>query len=119
MWAWVGRVGLAAGLVANALVFRHPLILAAAQLAVAVVVVTGRGGAAALAVAAVLLVPAPIGELRRWLSHAPLACRCQRTSGRGGVAGAAGAAGDVGLIGLSAWLARRAQLDRSNEKIIR
>src|ERR1700726_2395855 len=104
MWAWIGRFALAGGLVANAVVIRHPIGLAVAQLIVAAAVVAGRGGTMALAVAAILLVPAPVAEVRRWLSHAPLACHCQRTSGRGGAAGAIGAAADIRLIGPSARL---------------
>jgi hypothetical protein len=85
---------------------RQPLALAVAQTVVAVVVLFGRGGAAGLALAALLLVPAPFAEVRRWLTHAPLTCDCNRSSGQPGLGALAGAAADVGLIGLAVWLAR-------------
>jgi hypothetical protein len=102
-----GRVVLAAGLLANAAILGHPLALAIAQAVIAVVVLADRGGAARLAVAALLLVPAPVAEARRWLGHAPLSCRCNLSSGRPGLGPAATAAADVGLIGLAVWLARQ------------
>ena len=102
-----GRIVVAAGLIANALVVIHPIPLAVAQLVVAAVLLTGRGGVAVLATAALLLVPAPVAEMRRLLGHAPLACACQRSSGGRGVGPALGAVADVGLAGLTVWLARR------------
>jgi hypothetical protein len=98
---------LAAGLLANAAIVRHPLALAMAQAVIAVVVLADRGGAAGLALAALLLVPAPVAEARRWLGHAPLSCRCNLTSGRPGFGPFAGAVADVALIGLAVWLARQ------------
>jgi hypothetical protein len=106
MRAWAGRVVIAAGLVANAIVVPHPLGLAIAQVLVAAVVLTGWGGAAVLAVSAVLLIPAPVAELRRGLSHAPLACPCQAASGRAGWWPVLGATADVALIALTVALAR-------------
>lgn len=107
MGAWAGRAVLSAGLVANAVLVHHPVLLAAAQAAAAVGVLCDWGGAATLAVAALLLVPAPFVEGRRLLSGVPLACPCMRASGwRGGWA-VLGAAADVGVIGLAAWLARQ------------
>jgi hypothetical protein len=104
--SWTVRAVLAAGLVANAAVVRHPVGLAVAQAAMAVVVLAGWGGPAGLAVAALLLVPAPVAEARRWLSHVPLSCKCNRSSGRPGLWAAVGAVADAGLIGLAVWSAR-------------
>lgn len=98
---------LAAGLVVNAAVVRHPVGLALAQAAMAVVVLAGWAGPAGLAIAALLIVPAPIAEARRWLSHVPLSCKCNRTSGRPGPLAAAGAVADAGLIALAVWSARK------------
>lgn len=107
MRLWAGRVVLAAGLLANTAVVRHPLALAIAQAVIAVVVLTQSGGSAGLAMAALVLVPAPVAEARRWLGHVPLSCHCNLSSGRPGLGAVAGAATDVALIGLAVWLARQ------------
>jgi hypothetical protein len=109
MPARLARIVLAGGLAANAGVIRHPLPLALAQAVLAVVVLTGWGGTVALALGALVLVPAPIAELRRSLSHVPLACDCQRTSGHSGLWPIAGALADTALIGLAVSLARRTE----------
>lgn len=106
MRSWTVRAVLAAGLLVNAAVVRHPVGLAIAQAAMAVVVLAGWAGTARLAIAALLLVPAPIAEARRWLSHIPLSCKCNRTSGRPGLWAVAGGVADAVLIGLAVWLAR-------------
>jgi hypothetical protein len=106
MRSWTVRTVLAAGLVVNAAVVRHPVALAIAQAAMAVVVLAGWGGPAGLAIAALLIVPVPIAEARRWLSHVPMSCKCNRTSGRPGPWAAIGAAADAGLIAAAVWLAK-------------
>jgi hypothetical protein len=106
MRSWAGRALLAGGLVANAAVVPHPLPLAIGQIVVALVLLSGRGAIAAFAAAALLMVPAPLAEIRRWLSRAPLTCNCFRSSGRSGAGAVALAVADVALIGLAVWLAR-------------
>ena len=107
MLARAARITLAVGLAANAALLRHPLALVALQAVLAAIVLAGWGGTVALALAALVLLPVPAAELRRALSHVPLACDCQRTNGRPGWWPAAAAVADAALVGLAVWLARR------------
>jgi hypothetical protein len=106
MLARVARIAMAGGLALNAALVRHPVPLAGVQALLAVVVLSGWGGPVVLAAAALALLPLPVAEVRRSLSHVPLACHCQRTSGRAGWWPVAGAVADGGLIVLAVALGR-------------
>jgi hypothetical protein len=114
-WQGFGRIGVAAGLVwSGGQAWRHGgalnVVLAGAQLAVAVLLVVKGDRIAALALAALLLVPGAIGPVRAWTAASPVACTCARSShatpGLFSLTGV-GFAAHVALIIYAVSLARR------------